>query len=113
MNLHLATQKVFFLEQLRKYCLPSSEKIHKQYGSADGCCALCGQIEIMDHIFVKGVLSKFICGGIRTMLLVFKFSLTYFVQILESLHGKTRTFIRVLFVAQSCVWSFVCYYVRT
>jgi hypothetical protein len=83
--------------------LPSSEQINHRHGPTDGTCALCGQVETVDHIFFSCVLAKFMWSGIRAMLNVSwnPSSFAQFYQIISPLLHNHRVDVWILFAAQS------------
>jgi hypothetical protein len=57
-----------FLWQMAKGRLPSNAQINRRHGASDGKCAMCGQIETVDHIFFSCHLATFAWSGIREAL---------------------------------------------
>jgi hypothetical protein len=45
--------------------MPTNEQIKPRHGNSDGNCALCGQVESVNHIFFSCVLASFMWSGIR------------------------------------------------
>jgi hypothetical protein len=97
-----------FTWQLARGRLPSNDHIHAWGGPSDGLCALCGPLEIVDHIFFECILAQFLWSGVRDMFRVNwnpKSRQDWF-QILESLNTKSRCFVRIFFAAQCwALWT--------
>jgi hypothetical protein len=54
-----------FLWQMAKGKMPANEQIHRRHGRSNGQCALCGQVESINHIFFSCVLASFMWSGMR------------------------------------------------
>jgi hypothetical protein len=54
-----------FLWQMAKGKMPTNDQIQRRHGNLDGKCALCGQVESINHIFFSCVLASFMWSGIR------------------------------------------------
>jgi hypothetical protein len=58
-NANLPLKTKIFLWQMAKGRLPFNAQINRRHGASDGKCALCGQVEMVDHIFFTCHLAVF------------------------------------------------------
>jgi hypothetical protein len=88
--------------------LPSNEQINRRHGASNGSCALCGQLESIDHIFFVCDLAAFAWSGIREAFGVQWNPRTFqeFFAIVNSLSPGFKQVIWLLFAAQSwALWN--------
>jgi hypothetical protein len=88
--------------------LPSNAQINRRHGATDGSCALCGQLETVDHIFFTCDLAAFAWSGIREAFGVSWNPRTFqeFFNIVNSLAPSFKQTICLLFAAQSwALWN--------
>jgi hypothetical protein len=107
-NNHLPLKIKNFTWQLSQGRLPSNEQIQPRGGRSDGLCALCGQIEIVDHIFFQCPLASFLWSGVRDLFSVDwnPQSQVEWFSILDSLNPKAQRPVWVFFAAQSsALWT--------
>jgi hypothetical protein len=90
-----------FIWQMAICRLPSSEQINHIHGLTDGKCALCGEIETINHIFFSCALAKFMWSGIMAVLNVSQSpsSFAQFFHILSALLHNHRVAVWALFDA--------------
>jgi mannosylglycoprotein endo-beta-mannosidase len=97
-----------FLWQMAKGRLPSNDQINRRHGASNGSCALCGQLESVDHIFFVCDLAAFAWSGIREAFGVQWNPRTFqeFFAIVNSLSPGFKHAIWLLFAAQSwALWN--------
>jgi hypothetical protein len=92
-----------FLWQMAKGKMPVNEQIHRRHGRSNGQCALCGQMESINHIFFSCVFARLLWSGIREAFGVQwnPTSLADFLVILQQLTPIVRQAFWILFAAQS------------
>jgi hypothetical protein len=97
-----------FTWQLARGRLPSNDQILIRLGPSDGRCALCGDIEHVDHIFFQCPLAQFLWSGVRDMFGVSwnpRSKLDWF-SILDSLNLKAQRAVWTFFAAQCwAIWT--------
>jgi hypothetical protein len=83
--------------------MPGNEQIHRRHGRSNGQCALCGQVESINHIFFSCVLASFMWSGIREAFGVQwnPKTLDDFLAILNQLTPIVRQSFWILFAAES------------
>jgi hypothetical protein len=64
-KLKLPLKIKIFLWQMAKGKMPANEQIHQRHGRSNGQCALCGQMESINHIFFSCVFTRLLWSGIR------------------------------------------------
>jgi hypothetical protein len=97
-----------FTWQLARGRLPSNDQILTRLGPSDGKCALCGDIEHVDHIFFQCPLAQFLWSGVREM-----FGVTWnpssrldWFTILDSLSSKAQRAVWTFFASQCwAIWT--------
>jgi hypothetical protein len=88
--------------------LPSNAQINRRHRAFNGSCALCGQLESVDHIFFACDLAAFAWSGIREAFGVQWNPRTFqeFFVIVNSLAPRFKQAIWLLFAAQSwALWN--------
>jgi hypothetical protein len=105
---HLPLKIKIFTWQLSRGRLPCNDQIHARGGCADGLCALCGQVETVDHLFFQCPLACFLWSGVRDQFSVDwnpKSRVQWF-AILNSLNPKTQRPVWVFFAALAwALWT--------
>jgi hypothetical protein len=97
-----------FTWQLARGRLPSNDQILAKHGPSDGLCALCGEIDHVDHIFFQCPLSQFMWSGVRVMLSVSwnPSSRVDWFRILDSLGERSKRMVWIFFAAQCwALWN--------
>jgi hypothetical protein len=54
-----------FLWQMAMGKMPANEQIHRRHGRSNGQCALCRQVESINHIFFSCAFARLMWSGIR------------------------------------------------
>jgi hypothetical protein len=97
-----------FTWQLARGRLPSNDQILAKHGPSDGLCALCGEVEHVDHIFFQCPLAQFMWSGVRDMLSVSwnPSSRVDWFRILDSLGERYKRMVWIFFAAQCwALWN--------